>query len=505
MMKRLHIPAAAALACGLALGSCRAAAPIPSAVAPPASATAPAAARDAAGIAGQPRDTARLSADAFVLLDVIGARMSGQPSGDRAQEFARERMVGYGLENVALERFPLLGWERGPASLVVQSPAQLQGREVGVLSLGHVGPADVTAELVDAGFGTDREVAALGGALAGRIALIRVGQPAGYGRSVHRTEKLMLAAQAGAAGFVMVAPEPGTLVQVGVATLGDEPAPIPAIAANYETGMWLLRVIAESDVPVTARLATGNRMGPAEAANVLGDIRGRSAETVLVGAHLDSWDLGTGALDNGSGTLVVLEAARLLAEHVRRTGERPLRTLRFALWMGEELGLYGSRHHVAAALREGRLGEYRAVINIDMIGAPTGFGAMDRPEAAALLRPLVGELARQGMTLDTAVATGGGLYSDHQPFLLQGIPILYLQSRWQPGAGRFYHSAGDTRDKIDEGDLAEAGAATAALLWHLATLPELPLQRWSEEETGRRLERMGFRDPLERGGEWRWR
>jgi carboxypeptidase Q len=503
MTNGLRFSAGTVLVFCLALGACSTVPP----AAAPASAVARASsvAEAAARIGAQPRDTASVSSNAYVLLDVIGGRMSGQPSGDRAQQFAHERLSRYGIENVRFESFPLLGWERGPASMVVQSPAELRGREVGVLSLGHVQSSDVTAELVDAGFGTAEEVEAIATRLRGRIALVRVGQPPGYGRSVHRTEKLMLAARAGAAGFVMVAPEPGTLVQVGVATLGDEPAPIPAIGANYETGTWLLRVLAESAVPVTARLTTGNRMGPARAANVLGDLGGRSAETILVGAHLDSWDLGTGALDNGSGTLVVLEAARLLAEHVRRSGERPLRSLRFALWMGEELGLYGSRHHVAEALREGRLGEYRAVINLDMVGAPTGFGAMDRPEAAALLLPLAAGLARQGVALDTVVATGGGLYSDHQPFLLQGIPILYLQSRWQPGAGRFYHSAGDTRDKIDEGDLAEAGAATAALLWHLATLPELPLQRWSEEETGRRLERMGFRDPLERGGEWRWR
>jgi len=486
-----------------ALAGCHAA-PIPQAAPPAAGPAAHAGLGTAAAIAGRQPGAAPISENAFVLLDMIGGRMSGQPSGDRAQAFARDRLREYGLENVRLEPFALLGWERGPASMVVQSPAELRGREVSVLSLGHVDAADVTAELVDAGFGTAEEIAAMGDRVRRRLVLVRVGQPAGYGRSVHRTEKLAVAAAAGAAGFVMVAPDPGTLVQVGVATLGDEPASVPAVAANFETGTWLLRVLGEAGGPVTARLVTGNRMGPAEAANVLADLRGRTDEAVLVGAHLDSWDLGTGALDNGSGTLVVMEAARLLAEHVRTSGERPRRTVRFALWMGEELGLYGSRYHVAGALREGTLDRYRAVINLDMVGAPTGFGAMDRPEAAALLRPLVDRLRPAGFALDTALATGGGLYSDHQPFMMQGIPILYLQNRWKEGAGRFYHSAGDTRDKIDESDLARSAAVIAAMLWHLATVEEWPLDRWSDAETGRRLERMNFRDPLERGGEWRW-
>ncbi|MBA4158718.1 MAG: M28 family peptidase [Gemmatimonadetes bacterium] len=459
---------------------------------------------DAAGIARVARQGSTVAENAHPLIDVIGGRMSGQPSGDLAQEFVRGRLAGYGLEEVRLERFPLLGWERGPAALVLQAPEALHGREISVLSLGHVGAATVTAPVLDAGHGTAEELAALGDRARGRIVLVRVGQPEGYGRSVHRTEKLTLAAAAGAVGFVMIAPEPGTLVQVGVATLGDEPAPIPAVAANFETGSWLLRILASAPGPVVAGLTTGNRMGPAEAANVLGDLRGTSGETVLAGAHLDSWDLGTGALDNGSGTLVVMEAARILSAHVLRTGEQPRRTIRFALWMGEELGLYGSRFHVAEALRRGTLDEYRAVLNLDMVGAPVGFGAMDRPEAAAALRPLIHELRAAGFALDTAVATGGGLYSDHQPFLLEGIPILSMQSRLKEGAGRFYHSAGDTRDKIDEADLGEAAAAVAGLLWYLATAPDLPLPRWTPAETGRRLERMGLRDPLERGGEWRW-
>jgi carboxypeptidase Q len=500
---RRSFPAARLSAC-LLLAGCGGAAAPQTAPAPVAAPGGPAAVVPAPTDARHAASVAAINENAFVLLDLIGGRMSGQESGERAQRFAHERLSAYGLDDVRLEPFPLLGWERGPASMVIQSPAVLRGREVRVTSLGHVGYEETTAELVDAGFGTAEEIYALGARLPGRIAMIRVGQPAGYGRSVHRTEKLTLLARGGAVGMVMVAPTPGTLVQVGVATLGDEAAPIPAVGADFETGTWLLRVLDGLGEPVVARLATANRMGPAEAANVLADLRGRSDEVVLAGGHLDSWDLGTGALDNGSGTLVVLEAARLLAERVRQSGERPLRTIRWALWMGEELGLYGSRHHVREAVDRGALNRYRAVVNLDMVGAPLGFGAMDRPEAMPLLRPVIEALRPQSIVLDTTVAIGGGLYSDHQPFLLEGVPILYLRTRFQEGAVRFYHSAGDTRDKIDEPDLALAAVAVAELMWHLATQPELPLAHWSHDETGRRLERMGLRDPLERGGEWRW-
>jgi carboxypeptidase Q len=301
---------------------------------------------------------------------------------------------------------------------------------------------------------------------------------------------------------VLVAP--GSLVQVGVATLGNHATRIPAVAVDFEGGSWLARFALRHPGGIRVRLETANPMGQAHDANVLADIRGRSDEIVLVGAHLDSWDLATGAVDNGSGSVAVLDAARALAAHVQRTGERPLRTIRFALWMGEELGLYGSNHHVAEALRGGTVGRYAAVLNLDVVGAPTGLGAMGRPEAEPLLAPVAHALAADGWPLAAEISTGGGLYSDHMGFLFEGIPILTLQTRLPARAAGVTHTSADTRDKLDEDGVADAAAVAAALLWSVANAPELPVRRWTEAETGRRLEEMGFRDPLERSGAWRW-
>jgi carboxypeptidase Q len=440
--------------------------------------------------------------NAFHLIDRIGGRISGQSSGDSAQAFVERTLAGYGLDRVWREPFPLLGWDRGDARLEVVAPADLAGRALNVLSLGQVGSATATAPVVDAGFGTDGEIAALGETARGAFLLVRVGQPEGYGRSVHRTEKISLAADAGAAGFIMVAPRPGTVIQVGVATLGDEPSPIPAVGADFESGEWLARMVGRSAEPLRLSLVLDNWMERTSAENVLAEIRGTGDEVVLVGAHLDSWDLGTGALDNGSGSLAVLETARILAEHVRRTGERPRRTIRFALWMGEELGLYGSRHHVEERL--GDLDRYRAVLNLDMVGAPAGLGVMGREEGNPLLHAVLADLADAGLALDDELGRGGGLYSDHHPFLLEGIPILTMRTTWAEGSGAFYHSAGDTRDKLDEPGIRETAAVAAALLLHAAAADPFPWERWEAAETGRRLEALNLRDPLERAGEWRW-
>jgi carboxypeptidase Q len=433
-----------------------------------------------------------------VLLDVIGPRVSGRPSGQRAQSHALAALTHYGLSQPRLESFPLLAWERRSTEVEITAPALLTGIELRALSLGQVGSFDIEAPVVDAGFGTDQELAELGERLRGAIVFTRVGQPSGYGRSVHRTEKITLAARAGAVGFLMAAPIAGTLVQVGVATMGDEPSAIVAVALDFESGARLDRLIA-GEGSLRLRVRTRNWMERGEAANVLGDLPGDLDEWIVVGAHLDSWELGTGALDNGSGSLVLMEAARLLTQE-RSRGWRPRRGIRFALWMGEELGLYGSRSHVQ---RHPDLDRYRAVLNLDMVGEPTGFGAMGRPEMEPVLRRALAVASSAGLRLEDELRWGGGIYSDHQPFLLAGIPVITLASRLPDGAGRYYHSAGDTRDKLDEAALARAAVAAAALLRTLADAESLP-PRWREDEIGAALTEMGLRDPLERGGEWRW-
>jgi carboxypeptidase Q len=457
---------------------------------------------DLQALADRARAGSEVSEHAFQLMDMIGPRMSDSPGGEAARRYVAATFERYGLDRVWEEPFPLLTWHRGSAELVLTAPAAVVGRAVAVLSLGHVGSYDLEAPVIDAGHAVAEDFQRLGDAARGAILLAHPGQPEGYGRGVHRSEKIALAERAGAAGFVLVAP--GSLVQIGVATLGDHATGIPAVAADLEGGMWLDRILERHPGEVRARIRTENRMHRGESANVLAEIRGETDEVVLVGAHLDSWDLATGAVDNGSGSAAVLDVARALAEHVRLTGERPRRTLRFALWMGEELGLYGSRHHVDARKADGRLDQYVAVLNLDVVGAPVGLGAVGRPEAAPVLAPIRSALAAGGWTLEPGISTGGGLYSDHMPFMLEGVPIVSVRSRSPDRARGVTHTTADTRDKLDEDGIADTAAVTAALLWALANAPDRPFPRWSFEETGRIMEAMGFRDPLERSGEWRW-
>jgi carboxypeptidase Q len=449
----------------------------------------------------------RVEANADTLLDRIGPRISALPSGDSAQAFVRRRLETFGLDRVREEPFELLAWDRRDAELEVVAPGGAVDGPLDILSLGHVGSYELEAPLLNAGFGTAEEIEALGDRVAGTIVLVDVAAPPGYGRGVHRTEKVTLATHAGAVGFIQVNDREGPLVPVGVATMGDVPTEIPAVATDFATGNRLREALEAHD-RVQVRLRVDNWMERTTAANVLADLEGQTDEIVLVGAHLDSWDLATGALDNGSGTLAVLDVARTLATHVQASGTRPLRTIRFAFWMGEELGLYGSRAHVESRLQDGNLDRYVAVLNLDVVGAPVGLGAIGRPGPAPLLARVREAAEASGIDLAEDFSTSGGLYSDHQPFMLQGIPIVTLQSRQLPEAAGTGHTTADTRDIIDETGIARSAAVSAAFLWALANEPELGeavgMERWPDEEIGGHLERLGVRDPLERAGEWRW-
>lgn len=449
----------------------------------------------------------RVEANADTLLDRIGPRISALPSGDSAQAYVRRRLEAVGLDRVREEPFDLLAWDRRDAVLEVVAPEGALDGPLDILSLGHVGSYEVEAPLLDAGFGTAEEIEALGGRVEGTVVLVDVAAPPGYGRGVHRTEKVTLATRAGAVGFLQVNDREGPLVPVGVATMGDVPTEIPAVATDFASGNRLRQALEVHD-RVQVRLRVDNWMERTNAANVLADLEGETDEIVLVGAHLDSWDLATGALDNGSGTLAVLDVARTLATHAQASGTRPLRTIRFALWMGEELGLYGSRAHVEGRLQDGDLDRYVAVLNLDVVGAPVGLGAIGRDGLAPLLARVRDAAAASGIEMAEDFSTSGGLYSDHQPFMLQGIPIVTLNSRHLPEAAGTGHTTADTRDIIDETGIARSAAVSAALLWALASAPELGeavgMERWPEEEIGGHLERLGVRDPLERAGEWRW-
>lgn len=423
--------------------------------------------------------TPELETMAAGLLDTIGARPSGSPGDERAEAWAVRWFRRLGFDSVWAEPVPMPIWHRGETEVAVVSPPPIRSHRIVAIAYGYSPSTDRdSVPLIDVGRGEPGAIEALGGAAAGAAILTDVIDPA----------ILRAAVQGGAVALMRTTLEPGRLPRARVAPVEAAPAPIPIIALSYEDGLWLRRQRAAG--PVRLRLHVRAATTPGAARNVVAEWRGHDPgvrdEVMMIGGHLDAWDLGDGALDNGTGVLTAMAAAAAMP----MTGRRPARSVRVVLFTGEELGLRGSREYVRAHVAA--LQDIVAMMNLDMVGTPQGYGATGHPEADTLFDRLVHLGPLRPLDLTEEVDHGGGAGSDHQPFLLAGVPTIYVRTSLPPEALRWYHNAGDTYDKVDFDDIRAAAGAAAAALWALADHPGRPLRHLTAEETRKLVERLGW-------------
>jgi Iap family predicted aminopeptidase len=398
------------------------------------------------------------------LCDRVGGRTSGLLSGRQAEEWAFVLFARYGLTNPRYEDVPVTAWERGTLEVAALDPASWR---LTALAHGNApSQAEVAAPVVDVGHGEREQFEEKKEQVVGSIALCDEGATEGR-RVLHRSEKLRLAIAYRAAGLMIQSSAPGGLPRTGVGHYGGE-APIPSVGIALEDGLRLKRLIAQGANP-HVRIQMRNRFAEMFARNVIAEIPGEAEpETVvLAGAHLDSWDVAQGATDNGLGCAIVLEMARALASLPRR----PRCTLRFALWAAEEVGLLGSREY--ARRHAAALPNHRAVMNFDMTGDPYGF-VCPQPRSAdppRLVKDLAARLAGLGMREE--FSSKATLHSDHQPFLLAGVPVVMLLANRAGDGAHYYHSVGDTIEKVSLPAMARAAAVGACTLWCLSEHADL--------------------------------
>jgi hypothetical protein len=405
------------------------------------------------------------------LTDTIGPRLSGSPGAEAAVKWALEKFRQDGL-SAHPEKVMVPHWVRGEERGEILPSAQAVGHPLALTALGgSVGtPAGgVTGEAVEARSLT--EIAALGERARGKIVFLNhtMGVKGGYGDFVGlRTRGPAEAGKVGAAAVLLRSLATASLrsPHTGV-TIYDPLAPrIPAAAISVEDAELIHRLLQRG--PVTAKLGLGCRWLPdAESANVVAEARGRELpeEVVLLGAHLDSWDLATGATDDGAGVVIVMEALRLVAR------EHPRRTVRVVLYMNEENGLAGGKGYAAA--HEAELPRHVAALEADSgSGRPTSVTVHAGEPVAAQLRPWLAPLQSLSVTEVNDGEAGG---ADIGPLAAFSVPMISVQ---QDGSRYFetHHSAADTLDKVDPETLAKAAAAVAVVAYALAEMPQ-PLPR----------------------------
>lgn len=413
-------------------------------------------------------DAALADHDGYVklayLCDRIGNRLSGSESLPRAIKWAAETMKQDGLSNVRTIPVKVPHWVRGAESARMVAP---ENRALHMLGLGmSVGtPAGgITRDVVVVS--DFDELNRLGRAgVQGKIVLFN--EPfRGYAQtSLYRTTGPSRAAALGAIAALVRSVTPLAMQIPHTGTLNyDEAQPkIPAAAVSVEDALMMARFASEK-LPLKVHLEMSPRMEPdADSFDVMGDIPGREhpEEVVVLGGHIDSWDVGQGAQDDGSGIIASLQAVAL----IKKLGLEPRRTIRVVFWVNEENGGRGGeayRKWIADRVRN-------HVAAIEMDGgaeAPRGFGFTGASASIPMLQQIGRLLDRIGAG---EIAPGGG-GSDIEPLMHDGVPSLGLRTVAMHYFD-WHHTEADTLDKVDPDDFRKNIAMLAVMSYVLADMP----------------------------------
>ncbi len=392
----------------------------------------------------------------------VGQRMAGTPAEARAREWAVRRLRALGFANVRVDPFTMPVWVRGAEGAEILAPYP---QKLVIAALGNsasTAPGGITAEVV--GFPSmDALRAAPPEQVRGRIVYITHAMPrtqdgSGYGVfGAPRRQGPTIASQKGAAAIVIrsIGTDWHRNPHAGVMNFADGAQPIPAGALSNPDADQLERILARARGPVTMRLTLqSQQLANQPSGNVIAEVPGRDprAAPILVACHLDSWDQGTGAIDDAAGCGIVTAAAKRIMD-----AGRPLRPIRIVWFGAEEVGLFGGLDYRAKygkqphhAIAESDFGADR-VWKVD-----SRLGAARKAEAEALrqaLRPL-------GIVPGSLEEAGG---SDIGPMLEDGLPGVELS---QDGTRYFdlHHTPDDTLDKVDPAQMRQNVAAWTAML-----------------------------------------
>lgn len=398
------------------------------------------------------------------LTDRFGHRLSGSASLEAALDWMMAEMRRDGLDSVRGEPVMVPRWVRGEESAELLAPRPVRLAMLGLGGSIGTPRGGITADvMVVSSF---EELTRRAAEARGRIVLFNV-PFTNYGATVqYRQNGAVAAARAGAVASLIRSVASGTMnnPHTGAMRYDSTVPQIPHAALSVEDAAMIGRMVARGE-RVRVRLVMNARTLPdAPSRNVVAELRGRERpdEVVVMGGHIDSWDVGTGAMDDAGGVVAAWEALRLL----HRLGLRPRRTIRVVGWTNEENGLRGGNAYRDAHLAE--LDDHILALESDNgVFRPRGVGFSGSDAARAMIREIAALLAPIGA--DTVTAGGGG--ADIGPITRLGVPGM---SPSVDGTRYFWyhHSAADTVDKLDPADVARVVALMAVMTYVVADMPE---------------------------------
>jgi len=421
-----------------------------------------------------------------VLCDEFGSRWAGTPGDKGAVIFMRDKFKEYGLKNARLEEYKLEGWTRSSAVLEITSPIR---KDIPCISLPYNLSGEVEAKLINLEDGAPDVYEKRRDEIEGNIVMVTSRNLIrGIPRRIHRRIKFYHSVLNGAAAFIFKNHYPA----FGPATGGVEPV-IPAVGVSYEDGEFLTRLVRRKN-EVSVRVKTMDTLSEMRSWNVVADLPGTSEgeEYILVGAHYDGHDIAQGAIDPGSGTVVVMEMARILS----KIRDNLKRRVTFVCFSMEEVGCLGSNAY--AEQHEEEMKNLRMMMNFDSAGGhPTrkGFNIYGWSQLEPLFNKIKSETFAD-MPIFSSPSVGG----DCKYFFLKGIPTTSMGD--PEGTSRirgrgFGHTRYDTLDKVDLKNLWEASVNGARAILRISNEDNWPIkERRSKEEIEEHLQRSGYIERL---------
>lgn len=410
------------------------------------------------------------------LVDTIGPRLTGSERMRRAHGWAQAKLTQMGAQNVHEEAWDFgFAWTRGvdQARLLTHNQMPLMIAH-NAFTPGFDKP--MVGEVMEPADFKLATLQALKGQLKGRILLRTMGarpapgapRPAGMPNPQEQDTLNQFLKEEGVLAVLTMSNKQYGLLTTGGRTFKEiGKAPVPAATLTQEGFKQLQRLLARKE-PVKLELSLGGKLSktPVKDYNVVGEIRGseKPDEVVIIGAHMDSWDLSTGANDNGTGTCASLEALRAILA----SGAKPKRTIRVVLFSGEEQGLLGSKAYAKAHKDE--LDKVQAVIVNDMgTGRIRGWALQGREDVKAAMAGVISPMNDFGLR-EVSLARMGS--TDHASFLPYGVPAFSAQQDAEDYFSHTHHSHVDSFERVQPEALLQGTQALAVTAWELANLEQ---------------------------------
>lgn len=414
------------------------------------------------------------------LCDDFGGRLTGSPANNAALERTVAELKALGVA-ARLEKFKMPGWVRGHDEVMLLAPLQ---RPLRVAALSYTQPHEkFEAEVIDIGQGRDEDFAKLDAR--GKIGLLAANT------SVPRGQYEKAAIKHGMRAILFINRVAGGQLLARTGSFTGQPLKFPIYCITQEEGNWLVRLIQRGQT-VRVSMETNSYCAEVETANIVATFPGRTADTVVVGAHFDSWDLGQGAMDNGIGTAQLYALAKVLKTRAPQNE----RTIELVWFNGEEQGLWGSRIH-APTLNDRPVA---TMINLDMVGYPLSVNALGSTDLVPVLKAFDASLGAH--KLKQGVADINWFGSDHTPYQLAGIRSITFGALIPPESVRYYHDMADTIDKVEPKLISESTAVIAALTYYLANVADLPSTRETPESVEANFRKFDLQNRMRGVGLW---